>query len=292
MSQIKVGVTGATGFIGRHVVTALLNAGAAVTAGVRDPAKLCNLSRDLRTVPLDIDQPAQAFEALGRPDVVVHLAWDGLPNYRSLHHFEEELPRQYRFLRGLVTDGLPALLVTGTCMEYGMQSGPLPETTECRPDNPYAFAKHALHRQLTFLKAQKPFNLTWARLFYTYGEGQAPTSLWPQLMAALKRGDNRFDMSGGEQLRDFLPVEVMAGHIARLALARGEVGAVNVCAGRPISVRALVERWIAESGKSIDLNLGRYPYPDWEPMAFWGCARKLDRVTKEVRGALSFAGEK
>jgi len=41
--------------------------------------------------------PANTFELLERPDVLIHLAWGGLPNYRSLHHFEQELPLQYRF---------------------------------------------------------------------------------------------------------------------------------------------------------------------------------------------------
>jgi dTDP-6-deoxy-L-talose 4-dehydrogenase (NAD+) len=41
-------------------------------------------------------------------------------------------------------------------------------------------------------------------------------------------------------------------------------------------VRRLVEQWIERNGWSIDLELGRYPYPDYEPMAFWGDRRKLD----------------
>jgi len=40
--------------------------------------------------------------------------------------------------------------------------------------------------------------------------GQAPTSLYTQLQQAIARGDSVFNMSGGEQLRDYLPVEVAA----------------------------------------------------------------------------------
>jgi dTDP-6-deoxy-L-talose 4-dehydrogenase (NAD+) len=54
-------------------------------------------------------------------------------------------------------------------------------------------------------------------------------------------------------------------------------GIVNVCSGQPISVRKLVEGWIKENGWSIDLYLGRYPYPEYEPMAFWGNPDKLNR---------------
>jgi nucleoside-diphosphate-sugar epimerase len=82
-------------------------------------------------------------------------------------------------------------------------------------------------------------------------------------------------MSGGEQLRDYLAVEQAADHLVALAGKRREHGIVNVCSGRPVSVRALVEGWIAANGWSIELDLGRYPYPAHEPMAFWGDATKL-----------------
>ena len=133
--------------------------------------------------------PSNAFELMDGPDVLIHLAWGGLPNYNSLHHFEQELPAQYRFLKRLVQSGLKNLVVTGTCFEYGMQSGPLREEMETRPTNPYGLAKDALRRQLEFLKRERSFRLTWVRLFYLYGDGQAENSLLPQLKAAVERGD-------------------------------------------------------------------------------------------------------
>jgi dTDP-6-deoxy-L-talose 4-dehydrogenase (NAD+) len=225
---------------------------------------------------LDIaEPPADAFDRLGRPDVLIHLAWGGLPHYRSLHHFETELPAHYAFIKQLAAAGLQRCVVTGTCFEYGRQTGSLGEDLETRPDNPYGFAKDTLRRQLEFLRAQSPFTLTWARLFYLYGDGQSPASLLPQLRQAVARGDRRFRMSGGEQLRDYLPVAAVARALLMLSLAPGEHGIVNVCSGEPIAVRTLVEQWIAEHGWPIEPELGAYPYPDYEPMAFWGDARKL-----------------
>jgi dTDP-6-deoxy-L-talose 4-dehydrogenase (NAD+) len=85
-------------------------------------------------------------------------------------------------------------------------------------------------------------------------------------------------MSAGEQLRDYLPVEEVARAIVFLAGRQGNPGCINVCAGKPISVRTLVEGWIAENGWEIALNLGHYPYPDYEPMAFWGDRDRLDAI--------------
>jgi nucleoside-diphosphate-sugar epimerase len=278
---MRIAVTGASGFIGRAVVDELSRRGIEVVACARSSLdaisahSVMNVLMDLHTPPSD------AFEQLGCPDVLIHLAWGGLPNYRSLHHIEQELPAQYRFLSGLIDSGLRSLVVAGTCFEYGMQSGPLSEDLPTRPDNPYGFAKDVLRRELKFLQVTRSFALTWARLFYLYGEGQAETSLLPQLRKAVSRGEKIFNMSGGEQLRDYLAVEEAAAHLVALAIAGRDAGPVNVCSGRPISVRRLVEGWLRDKGWEIELNLGHYPYPDYEPMAFWGMRDKLDGIMSE-----------
>jgi dTDP-6-deoxy-L-talose 4-dehydrogenase (NAD+) len=274
---MRIAVTGASGFIGRHVLAELNKNQFEVIAVTRNAALLNGLNKSCQVVEMDIARPhPDCFEQLGCPDVLLHLAWNGLPNYKSLHHFEEELPVQYRFLNMLVGSGLNSIVVTGTCFEYGMQYGPLNENMETQPTNPYGFAKNALHRQLEYLRQNQPFALTWARLFYLYGEGQSENSLLPQLKRAVTRGDRVFNMSGGEQLRDYLSVLEVAKHLVFLATKRPDMGIVNVCSGKPVSVRTLVEGWIKENNWQIELNLGHYQYPDYEPMAFWGDRRKLD----------------
>ena len=206
--KLSVAVTGGTGFVGRAVLNALLRRGVEVATVTRDRRRLSDFEGRVRVLEGDIaDAGSELYEVLAGHDVVVHLAWDGLPNYRSLHHFETELPRQYRFLREIVARGLKSLLVTGTCFEYGMQNGELSESQFCVPDNPYGYAKDALRRQLVFLKTEHQFNLTWARLFYMYGEGQGRQSIYSLLAAAIERRDASFSMSGGEQLRDYLRVD-------------------------------------------------------------------------------------
>lgn len=277
---MRVAVTGATGFIGRHVLTELSRRpGIETVAASREERDSSELPHGIQYVPLDIAvEPESAHEQLGQPDVLIHLAWDGLPNYMSLHHFETELPTQYRFLRAMVASGLSSLLVTGTCYEYGMLSGELTEKMAAPPANPYAYAKVALHRQLRFLQAEQPFALTWARLFYMWGEGQAATSIYPLLRAAVARGEVTFPMSKGEQLRDYLPAEEVARLLVTLALQGEGADLVNVCSGQPISIRTLVESWIVENGWRITPELGRYPYPSYEPLAFWGSRAKLEAI--------------
>jgi dTDP-6-deoxy-L-talose 4-dehydrogenase (NAD+) len=268
---MRIAVTGAGGFVGRHVLNELARRDVDVVATTRTAHARQQVLPKLRWVELDLTRPpANSYELLGKPDVLLHLAWGGLPNYRSLHHFEIELPSHYAFLSSLVRQGLLAMVVTGTCFEYGMQSGPLAASRDTHPDNPYGLAKDCLRKQLQSLQRTQPFNLTWARLFYFYGEGQGEKSLWSQLQRAVGEGATVFNMSGGEQLRDYLPVSEVARQLVEIALGDNDRGVTNICSGRPVSVRSLVEGWIAEHGWSIELNLGFYPYPDYEPMAFWG----------------------
>jgi nucleoside-diphosphate-sugar epimerase len=279
----KVLVTGATGFIGRYVVEALLSAGQRViaTSAHEDKARRMPWFADVQYIPFDLAdlQPGDDYHHFfGRPDVLIHLAWEGLPNYKSSFHLESNYPRHAAFLDNLLQHGLRDCTVVGTCLEYGMREGCLREDMQPHPDNAYAIAKDKLRLYLEDRQSRQPFIFRWARLFYLYGEGQGPNSLLPQLDRALDNGDRVFNMSPGDQLRDFLPVEEAAGHICRISLQRSVTGIVNCCSGSPISVEELVLRHLAKRKKHIALNLGYYPYPDYEPFAFWGDITRLKSI--------------
>ena len=274
---MQVLLTGATGFVGRALLPLLLAQGHQVTALCRQPpAAIGRPQPGLRWLAADIASLDDAMlAAIGPQDVVVHLAWPGLPQYRQMFHLDDNLGAACRFQRALVAAGTRQVLVAGTCFEYGLQAGCLHEDLPTQPVTAYAVAKDSLRRYLQCLQHQLQFTLQWARLFYMHGPGQHPGSLLAQLDQAIDRGDAQFKMSGGEQLRDYLPVADAARRLAWLLANPGCQGVVNVCSGRPVSVRGLVERHLQARGASLALQLGHYPYPDHEPMAFWGDARRI-----------------
>lgn len=278
MKQILV--TGATGFIGNYVIKQLLqeNFSVIATSANREKAEMTDWYPLVKYIPFDIkqfDNNINYHSFFENPGAVIHLAWEGLPNYKAAFHVEENLPRHYFFLKNLIENGLTDLTVTGTCLEYGMQEGCLSEDMPAMPANSYAEAKNNLQERLQHLQSNKGFTLKWVRLFYMYGKGQNSKSLFSQLDEAIKNGDNVFNMSGGEQVRDYLTVEKMAEYIVKIAMQSKFTGTINCCSGNPVSVKKLVENYLAEKHKTISLNLGYYPYSDYEPMKFWGDTKKL-----------------
>jgi dTDP-6-deoxy-L-talose 4-dehydrogenase (NAD+) len=119
--------------------------------------------------------------------------------------------------------------------------------------------------------------MKWIRLFYPYGHGQAKKSLWTQMEDAIINKQEQFNMSSGEQLRDYLPVQKAAEYISKISLQNEVTGIINCCSGKPVSVRNFVEQFFKEHDYEIKLNRGYYPLPVFEPLAFWGDITKLSQ---------------
>lgn len=279
----KVLITGSTGFVGDHVVQSLLDRDLELIATSTDEEKAGK--RDwfdrVRYITFDFDainNETDYFNFFGRPDIMVHLAWEGLPQYRENFHLEINFPRHLQLLQNMIKGGLRSLTVTGTCFEYGMQEGLLNEEMETFPGNPYGLAKDRLRRELDKITAAEGVDFKWVRLFYMYGKGQNPKSLLSQLENAVMEGKEVFNMSGGEQVRDYMPVEEVASAIASIALQEKVSGIINCCSGNPVKIKEFVSEYLNKKQWKIDLNLGYYPYPDYEPMRFWGDNSKLKKI--------------
>src|SRR5258708_27000821 len=113
-----------------------------------------------------------------------------------------------------------------------------------------------------------------------YGEGQNSKSLLAQLDRAIDNGDPVFNMSAGDQLRDYLPVSEVARCLTLLIEHPAMEGLTNICSGKPVSVRGLVEQHVAARNAHIELNLGHYPYSSFVPLAFWGDARRIQSIDR------------
>ena len=281
---MKILVTGSTGFIGRHVVDALLrieDLDITVTASSSSRLNKYYSGLNVQVLPFNLykeNQGINLFKLFGAPDRVIHLAWRGLPNYGNTFHMVENLPDEVRFIKNLIEGGLKDITITGTCFEYGNTEGELLENMSCAPTNFYALAKDTLRKTLEVYQLQKPFNLKWVRLFYLYGRGQNPSSLISSLNNAISKNDLVFNMSAGMQLRDYLEVEVAAKNLVDIALQSAINGIINNCSCNPVRLIDFVNDYILERKANIKLNPGYYPYSMFEPMEFWGNNNKLKSI--------------
>lgn len=276
-------VTGASGFVGQQVVEQLQAYPVDIIATSCDEshAKACAWFGKIDYKTYDINtMEDHVYDFFDKPDVLIHLAWEGLPYYNSLMHFEKNLFAHYRFIKDMVNAGLSDILVTGTCFEYGLQEGCLKESQPAKPILSYAFAKHWLQQFLLLLQKSVDFNYRWMRLFYLYGHQHPEHSILASLDAAVARGEEFFEMSPGDQLRDYLAVDQAAEYIIKVALQQKISGVVNGCSGKPVHLNQFVQQYIKRNNYEIKLKTGALPYAEYEPKSFWGDTAKLKRALR------------
>ena len=280
---MKIAITGATGFIGQHVRNVLAKTDNDVVLVVRHVERVGDKSAREEIVAADLSQArTDWFELFGRPDVVLHLAWGGLPNYMDCYHVDVELPTQLRFLTALIKSGLKKLVVTGTCYEYGISSGALSEDQETNPNTPYGIAKDRLRKELFELRSTQHFDLTWARIFYPYGEGQSESSIYSQLTRAISNNEKEFAIGSGTQMLNFIQVTTVAKALLAFVTEIKGIGLINVGSGDPQTVIEFVERLISRFESDIVPKVGVINDREYESISFWSDNNLLDSL------ALSF----
>ena len=176
---MKILVTGADGYIGRHVVAELLDRGCEVIA-----SDLRNEGIDPRAHVAEADifsEDPELYKRLGSPDVLIHLAWrNGFDHYNMSH--VDDLPKHYRFLAAMMDQGLPQLVVMSTMHEVGYYEGAIGEDTPTKPLTPYGIAKNAL-RELTEVYAEKKgVVLQWLRGYYLLGDDARNNSVFSRMV--------------------------------------------------------------------------------------------------------------
>lgn len=267
LSSKTVVVSGATGFIGGHVVELLQQLGYKILAPVRniDHAKRCPFLKGSELIHI---KSLQEINKICKSDYFIHCAWGDVGDIFSQNHLKMHLPEHYLLLKSLIEDqSYKKIIVLGTCFEYGKQYGPMKSNAETRPNTPYAIAKDLLHRKLRSLKNTGNIDLIWARIFYTYGPRQPQKTLIAQFDNAIENEEETFNMSYGEQLLDYLPVELVAKSVIDLFSAKA--GVYNIGSGAPKSVRRLLEERMADKNQMIKLNLGYFPYRADDSIAIW-----------------------
>lgn len=273
-------VTGAGGYIGRHVVQSLLKRDLEVKVldvhfeGVDERAERMNI--DLFSGDPDI------YNQMGRPDVVLHMAWrDGFTHNSPAHL--DDLAKHYHLIENLYLGGLKQLAVMGTMHEVGYWEGPIDESSPCAPASLYGIAKNALREAAVLSANAHRAILQWIRAYYIVGDDKFGNSIFSKLLAAAEEGRKTFPFTTGKNLYDFISVRDLADQIAAVLDQDEVTGIINACTGRPMSLAERVEAYIKENSLNVALDYGAYPDRPYDSPGVWGDATKIRQILKADR---------
>lgn len=273
---MKILVTGANGYIGRHVVTSLLDSDVEVIA--------CDINTDnvdLRATRIHFDlfniPDSNIFESLGSPDVCLHMAWrNGFVHNAPTQM--EDLSSHYRFLTALIDGGLKHLAVMGTMHEVGYWEGAIDENTPCNPLSMYGVAKNALRQSMEIYCKLNEVILQWLRCFYILGDDRHNSSIFCKILKAAEEGKKTFPFTTGKNKYDFIDVDVLAKMISAVVTQREINGIINCSTGTPISLAQRVESFIHEHNLDIKLEYGAFPDRAYDSPCVYGDSTRINKI--------------
>lgn len=273
----RVLVTGATGFIGRHVVAPLQARGFEVHVVGRSGADSDAPGVVVHRADLFDRGAVRAAIGAAAASHLLHLAWDTEPGkfWRSPSNLDWTAASLH-LVKDFVVAGGSRVVAAGTCAEYEWGADRLVEdVTPCAPATLYGVAKDGLQRILASYAREVPFSFAWGRVFFLYGPGEKPGRLIGDAIRSLLAGE-RFPSSHGRQRRDFMHVADVGGAFAALTASDVE-GRVNIGSGTALPVASLLEEVARQTGREGLVDLGARPLPASEPDIIEADATRLNR---------------
>jgi len=279
--MMRVLLTGASGFIGRHCLPLLVNAGFEVHATASRSARETASRSGVYWHKVDLLEGQQVDGLLAEiaPTHLLHFAWYAVHGrfwaaQENLRWVQASLGLLEAFARA----GGQRVVMAGSCAEYDWNYGYCSElTTPLRPGSLYGACKHALQAMLGAFSRQTGLSSAWGRIFFLYGPHEGPGRLVSSVICSLLRGQP-VRCSQGNQVRDFLYVEDVVSAFA--ALLRSDVqGPINIASGFPVRIREVVEAIGRKIGNQELIRFGELPTPPEEPPLLVADVR---RMTEEM----------
>tara|TARA_S200000501_G_scaffold375612_1_gene428110 strand:+ start:4114 stop:4950 length:837 start_codon:yes stop_codon:yes gene_type:complete len=224
-------LTGSTGFIGKNLKGALISRN----------FNVISINRKIYSSRTNEDLENFLDSSKIKPNsLLIHAAAAGVKYQCS---FEENILINVIYLRRIINSffkrGVRKFIILGSCFEYGMTGNDelfLNTSSKLQP-----VGYHSISKALSFLECKnlsltKNLNLTYARLFQVYGEGENHSRLYPSLLNAGLKGNN-FNMSEGNQVRDFTHVNDVVNSLINEIDLISKFQIINVCSGVGTSIR-------------------------------------------------------
>lgn len=247
--RARVLVTGASGFTGRYVCSALVASG-------YEP-----IDAEAAGAGFDLKDRASVAAVLRKtaPDYLIHLAAVSFVGHEDASEFYAvNTIGTTHLLDAAVASGLHLrqLIIASSANIYGNATvEPIAETTAAAPANHYAASKLAMEAMVRTYSSQLPIVIT--RPFNYTGVGQAAHFLVPKLVEHFAQRRPVVELGNLDVVRDFSDVRAVAEAYVRLLTASVLGGVTNLCSGTGRSLRWIVEQLSEISGHRIEVRVNQ-----------------------------------
>lgn len=275
-SQYRILVTGASGFVGCHVLPILTALGHQVIAvGNRREIKGTDEVIWRRADLLDESQ-CRVVVREAEANVLIHLAWYATPGkYWTALENLDWVRATLVLLDEFVKQGGKRAVCAGTCAEYDWGHGYCTEDiTPLAPRTIYGTCKNSARQLAQSYCDASGLELAWGRIFFPYGSGEDEARLIPSIISSLVDGAT-VRCSHGQQYRDFIHVEDVANAFAHLVCGTGATGTFNICSGQPIRIAEIVNRCVELVRPGVIPAFGTVPVPSDDPPLLVGNNARL-----------------
>ncbi|HEM2767873.1 TPA: NAD-dependent epimerase/dehydratase family protein [Streptococcus suis] len=270
---MKFLVTGANGFLGRGVVTELLDSGHKVVA---TDITVENIDSRAVRIEADIFEGSNSifFDDI---DVLIHLAWKNGFVHNSENHIED-IPLHYKFIKNAINHGIKQIAILGSMHEVGFFEGSIDETTPTNPANLYGIAKDSLRNITKLICKENNIVWQWIRGFYIVDNSGKGSSIFAKITNAENNGETTFPFTQGLNQYDFINYEDFCKQIVAISSQNKINGIINASSGYPQSLANRVEKFIKENKYNIKLAYGIFPDRAYDSKAIWGNSNKIEEI--------------
>ncbi|MGC4091525.1 MAG: NAD(P)-dependent oxidoreductase [Polyangiaceae bacterium] len=269
-------VTGAAGFMGRHLLRSVArskNQARWCAVDLAPPERWWDTPEDFQFVRADCADLGECEQLLREhaPSAVVHLAGvtrRGASSEERELLFRSNLVSTCNMLKALSRSGAAPthFVLASSGLTYGNQPSPFTEALPAIPVDDYSMCKMLAEQAVLSYARAGLVRACILRPAVVYGPGQSGDMFVPAMLGALRAG-RRFAMTAGKQTRDFIYIEDVVKAMA-LVVERGLEGTYNIGTGEGIAMRdvaELVARLLHCPGL---LGIGDLPYREREVWAY------------------------
>lgn len=281
---LKIFLTGATGFIGSYVLSALLERGHEVAVLVRkesDCWRIQAMMNQLIVICGDLADTRSYQNELKafKPQCVVHAAWFGVGNtHRNDERQILNVMHSVELLQVAADVGVQHFVGFGSQAEYGPKRKAINERASLKPTTLYGSSKLATYQLCKTLCEHDGLRFAWLRLFSTYGPKDDAHWMIPYLILKLLAGEKP-RLTQGLQHWDYCHVADVADAVAHVIEHPKASGPFNIGSGSIYTIQSIVEkiRDLIEPG--VSLRFGELPYRSDQVMHL---EADISRITRQT----------